>query len=832
MKTSAGKQKPIPVYFGLRIYLTAILIYTLLVFPISLIMLFKYGPYWMEEREARKTSISETIGLLQKPGPIDHPFDAIDTPSNVQQSNEISFEPGDEHFPKSISFIFRALLISIIVSIVWNYPFKRLFRLKRKRKRIPDKLLLFSRKWLLKSPFMNTLIAGAGFGVPALYMAYQLFGNQFESSSGRQFYEQFFFISVFASFLSVLFLYFWFRHRIRFVYLDHVFDSLSLYAPGENRYRDKINRKLWINSGMTTLLPLVIVVFYLSFSKSPIREAGAPELSRDQVEILFGKYVSFIDQSTLFQSESLFYVNAIDSLLMFVGIFSGILISILYLFFFVNWTQHSIVIPINEVLEKMRQSGDDELGRLAVLRTNDELGELANGYNEMALRISNNISSLRNLTEASMRFVPKEFLQMLNKPDISDIRLGDQVQRTMSVLFVDIRSFTSISEQLSPKDNFDFLNEYLGFMEPLIRKHNGFIDKFIGDSIMALFGHSADDAVNAALEMHEQLQIFNHRMRGAGKPAIDTGAGIHTGNLMLGVVGGAGRMETTVISDSVNLASRLEGLTRSYNAYLIISESTKNLISQPQNYHFDYLDEVHVKGRMASVKVFAVSKPTQPILPTSANYELIDFESVKNYVVAYLLNEHKNKKLPYHNSEHTLDVLNAAQTIGKAMKLGQYELLLLQTAALTHETGIYKNYHQHEHQSVAFIHEHLPQFGYTTEDISIISQLVLSTQMPQQPNGHLEEILCDADLDYLGRNDYTTIAERLRQEWIFLGESEANDEQWLLTQEKFLKAHNYFTIWSKNNRNAGKWQNLALIRDMLNSIQRQKNQHDTDDLDS
>jgi len=104
--------------------------------------------------------------------------------------------------------------------------------------------------------------------------------------------------------------------------------------------------------------------------------------------------------------------------------------------------------------------------------------------------------------------------------------------------------------------------------------------------------------------------------------------------------------------------------------------------------------------------------------------------------------------------------------------------------------------------------------------------------MPQQPTGHLEEILCDADLDYLGRNDYTTIAERLRQEWIFLGESEANDEQWLLTQEKFLKAHNYFTIWSKNNRNAGKWQNLALIRDMLNSIQRHKNQHDTDDLGS
>lgn len=823
MKTLKGKQKTLPVYYSFRIYLTALLIYSLLVFPISLIMLFKYGPYWMEEREARRASISETLSLLQQPGSADHPFDSQPA-FNENQAVEITFEPGDEHFPKSIAFIFRSLIISIVVSLIWNYPFKRLFHLKRKQKQIPDKLLQFNRKWLLKSPAVNALIAIAGFGIPVLYMVYQLLSAEFESDSGRRFYEQFFFISVFASFLSVLFLYFWFRHRVRFVYLDHIYDSLSLYAAGENRYRDKINRKLWINSSMTTLLPLVVVVFYLSFSKSAIREPGAPELSPEQVEILFGKYVSFIDQSSLLQSEALFYVNAIDSLLMFVGIFSGIGISILYLFFFVNWTHYSIVIPINEVVEKMRQSGSGELDRLAVLRTNDELGELANGYNEMALRISKNISNMRNFTEASMRFVPQEFLQMLNKPDISDIRLGDQVQRTMSVLFVDIRSFTTISEQLTPKENFDFLNDYLGFMEPLIRKHNGFVDKFIGDSIMALFSQSADDAVNAALEMHEQLQLFNQQMSLAGKPSIDTGAGIHTGMLMLGVVGGAGRMETTVISDSVNLASRLEGLTRRYNAYLIVSESTKNLIQHAENYHFEFLDEVQVKGRLAKVKVFAVSKSSISHVSLTNRLPEIDFEAVKAFVIDYLLAQGQIKKLPYHNSEHTLDVLNATQIIGKAMQLSEYEMLLLKTAALTHETGIYTDYQHHEPASVDFIRRNLPQFGYTDEDLATISRLVLATQMPQQPSGLLEEILCDADLDYLGRADYAVIANRLKQEWELLGQFSGNQRAWLSIQEKFLMSHNYFTIWSKNNRNHGKWENLAAIREQLRS-----DQNDSDD---
>ena len=109
------------------------------------------------------------------------------------------------------------------------------------------------------------------------------------------------------------------------------------------------------------------------------------------------------------------------------------------------------------------------------------------------------------MNEANARFVPRQFLEYLGKESIADIQLGDQVQKEMAVLFTDIRDFTSISEQMTPKENFNFLNNYLGYMEPVIRNNNGFVDKYIGDSIMALFPDNTEDAINAAIEMRIKL---------------------------------------------------------------------------------------------------------------------------------------------------------------------------------------------------------------------------------------------------------------------------------------------------------------------------------------
>lgn len=602
-------KKTTPAYMNLRIYALAVLLYLMLVFPVSLIMLFKYGPMWMEER-----------GLIREEIPISSPaansdsfiqFDLRATADSLSkitepQTGNITIDDDEIRFGTGMSLLFRMILLGSLLVFVVNYPFQRLFRRKRKKVKISESLLRLCQRWLLYMPVINSFIVGLVFTIYLVFLGFLLFSNADQSNTSLQFYRQFFFISVFASLLSVLFVYFWHKHRVTFKYIDHVFDSVSLYRESRKGSSSKIKHRLWINYTMTTLMPLVIVIFYLFLSTTSIRDAIDKEPELAQVQVLFGKYLPYLDNSNLISSEQLFYVNAIDSLLMFVGIFTGILISIIYLFYFMTWTTQSIVVPLSEVLEKMKQPVGDGLDRLAVVRTTDELGRLAIGYNEMATRISENIIDLKRLTEANQRFVPIEFLKFLGKESIKDVQLGDQVQQSMTVLFADIRSFTTLSETMSPPENFNFLNTYLGYMEPVIRKYGGFIDKFIGDTIMALFDENPENAIDAALEMHEKLVDFNRLMEQFGRKAISIGAGIHTGSLMLGVVGGEGRMETTVISDSVNLASRLEGLTREYNAGVIVSEICLNKLSNKDKYTYRLLDTVQVKGRQEAVSIYEI----------------------------------------------------------------------------------------------------------------------------------------------------------------------------------------------------------------------------------
>lgn len=599
-----------PAYMNLRIYALAVLLYLMLVFPVSLIMLFKYGPMWMEEKglireESQAASPADKSDSFIR-FDLRATADSLNNISEPQANNNITIDDDEIRFGSGMSLLFRMILLGLVIIFLVNLPFKRFFRRKRKNKNISEPLLRLCQRWLLYMPVINSFIIGLVLLVYLIFLGFLLFSGAQQSDTSLQFYRQFFFISVFASFLTVLFVYFWHRHRVTFKYIDHVFDSLSLYRESRKGSSSKIKYRLWVNYTMTTLMPLVIVIFYLFLSTTNIRDAIGKEPEHAQVQVLFGKYLPYLDNSNLIGSDQLFYVNAIDSLLMFVGIFTGILISVVYLFYFVTWTTQSIIVPLSEVLEKMKQPVGDGLDRLAVVRTTDEFGRLAIGYNEMATRITENIADLKKLTEANQRFVPEEFLKFLGKDRITDVQLGDQVQQCMTVLFADIRSFTTLSETMTPPENFNFLNTYLGYMEPVIRNHGGFVDKFIGDSIMALFDENPENAIDAALEMHRRLPDFNRLMQQFGRKAISIGAGIHTGSLMLGVVGGEGRMETTVISDSVNLASRLEGLTREYQAGVIISETSLNKLSNKEKYDYRLLDTVQVKGRKEAVSIYEI----------------------------------------------------------------------------------------------------------------------------------------------------------------------------------------------------------------------------------
>jgi class 3 adenylate cyclase/GAF domain-containing protein len=214
--------------------------------------------------------------------------------------------------------------------------------------------------------------------------------------------------------------------------------------------------------------------------------------------------------------------------------------------------------------------------------------------------------NMAELNQAYERFVPGQFLQFLEKSSIVDVKLGDQVQLEMSVLFSDIRNFTTLSESMTPKDNFKFINSYLSCMEPAITKNSGFIDKYIGDAIMALFSGEADNAVKAGISMLNRLVEYNQHRAKSGYAPIQNGIGINTGSLMLGTVGGQNRMDGTVISDAVNLASRVESLTKNYGVSLLITEQTYSRLSNPVDYAIRTIDTVKVKGKSQLVTVYEV----------------------------------------------------------------------------------------------------------------------------------------------------------------------------------------------------------------------------------
>ncbi|HSF73997.1 MAG TPA: adenylate/guanylate cyclase domain-containing protein [Microcoleus sp.] len=210
------------------------------------------------------------------------------------------------------------------------------------------------------------------------------------------------------------------------------------------------------------------------------------------------------------------------------------------------------------------------------------------------------------IAEATSRFVPNEFLAFLGCDSIVDIKLGEAVELEMSVLFSDIRDFTTLSEKMTPEENFKFINSYLSRMEPLIVENQGFIDKYIGDAIMALFSEGADDALKAGIAMLHTLGEYNRDRASLGYVPVEIGVGINTGSLILGIVGGKSRMDGTVISDAVNLASRIESLTKNYGVSLLITQQTFDRLKNPADYAIRVIDKVQVKGKSEWVTVYEV----------------------------------------------------------------------------------------------------------------------------------------------------------------------------------------------------------------------------------
>ena len=360
--------------------------------------------------------------------------------------------------------------------------------------------------------------------------------------------------------------------------------------------------------------------------KGEIGSQTAPEMRRQygKADALEAKYFyvhyNFSSKGKLYEVGYSYIgyrkqIHETGLMLVFAIIGSTFIVIVVFPFFF----RGSLVKPLNLLLEGVKQVNRGNLEVVVPVEVEDEIGFLSGSFNNMVRSILDTENRLKDtlghqvkLTEAYSCFVPRELLKFLEKESILDIRLGDHVQKEMTILFSDIRSFTVLSEKMTPRENFDFINSYLNRVGPVVRDNNGFIDKYIGDAVMALFPDKAEDALRTAIEMQSEVEDFNLNREKMGLDPIDIGIGVHTGELMLGMIGEEKRMDGTVISDTVNLAFRVEGLTKLYGAKIIMSKKTLDRLESPLDFKFRFLDRVQVKGKREWIDIFEIFDSLSP----------------------------------------------------------------------------------------------------------------------------------------------------------------------------------------------------------------------------
>jgi class 3 adenylate cyclase len=222
----------------------------------------------------------------------------------------------------------------------------------------------------------------------------------------------------------------------------------------------------------------------------------------------------------------------------------------------------------------------------------------------LARRYAATVGELDATNAAISRFVPFKFLSLLQKDSVRSVQRGDSVQLTLSVMFCDIRGFTTLAEAAGPDATFAWINRYLSVMEPEIHKEGGYINQYLGDGIMALFPTSADAVLRAAAGMTRALAALNVERAGQGLAPLNIGIGIHTGPLMLGTIGGGAQLDAGVVGDVVNVAARVEGMTKQFGCTVLVGEATVAALSTPAAFALRELDSVRAKGKTKPLTVF------------------------------------------------------------------------------------------------------------------------------------------------------------------------------------------------------------------------------------
>lgn len=389
-----------------------------------------------------------------------------------------------------------------------------------------------------------------------------------------------------------------------------------------------------------------------------------------------------------------------------------------------------------------------------------------------------------------------------------------------TVLFAYIGGFKHLTDAIDSELIMDQLDEVLIEFDRILKKYKIHKIKTIGDAYMAAGGIPVKnitnpiDVVMAALEM---ILFLNQLRRIDGLRYWNLSLGIHTGPVTANV-SGKRKISYDIKGDTVNIASRMQGVGDS--GKILISVMTYELIKE--FFSCDYYGKMPVKYKgdleMFEVKgirpEFSLSqKGLLPNIHFDTKFKLIQFTDIQEVILDKLENELPDY-LYYHNVKHTVDVVTEVELIGWAEGLDDEEILLLKTAALFHDAGHTIAYDDHEYHGTQLVKEYLPKYGYSIMQIDMICAIIMATKLPPRPEDLYQKIICDADLDYLGRSDMIPVSNTLYKEL-----KEQNKigtlNDWNKLQVKFISGHSYFTKTARSLREVNKQKQIERISRLI-----------------
>ncbi len=389
-----------------------------------------------------------------------------------------------------------------------------------------------------------------------------------------------------------------------------------------------------------------------------------------------------------------------------------------------------------------------------------------------------------------------------------------------TVLFANIEGFYKLTGEMDSQSLMDQLDAVLIGFNQILKKYKIHKIKTIGDTYMAAGGIPEKNITNpiqvvmAALEMQAYL---SDQSPGDDKKIWNMSLGIHTGPVTANI-SGKKKISYDLKGDTVNIAHRVQGVGES--GKILISVMTYELIKE--FFVCEYYGKLPVKYK-GDLEIFEVTglRPEFSIngegkVPNEnfdIKFKLIQFTDLQEIVLDKLERELPSY-LYYHNVKHTVDVVTEVELIGWAEGLEDEDILILKTAGLFHDAGHTVSYDDHEYQGTLMARAYLPEYGYTEEEIERVCDVIMATKMPPKPKNLLQRIICDADLDYLGRSDMIPVSNTLYKE---LKEQEKigtlND--WNKLQVKFISGHQYFTKTAQSLREVNKQKQIERIRELI-----------------